>query len=279
MKTQKSMIVLVVIFLVGFFLLLYPIISNYVNEQNQTTAIATYEERLNQLEERDFTALWNAAGDYNRRLAEKGRISPLDEDMAGEYETLLNANATGIMGYLSIPSISVNLPIYHGTEDNILQIAVGHLPVSSLPAGGKSTHSAVSGHRGLPSATLLRDLGQMAEGDLFFLNVLDQTLAYEVDQILIVMPEDTETIDIVPGQDLCTLVTCTPYGVNSHRLLVRGQRVDYNEAQVITGLSDATQIDPVLVASAFAVPVLVLLFVIMLIATREAPQKKKTIQR
>lgn len=274
MKKRNSTFLIVLIFLSGLALLLYPIVSNYVNEQNQTSAVARYDEMVQQSEPEDFSALWDAAVTYNNRFIGKETVSYLDEEATTEYEAMLNATGTGIMGYVSIPSINVSLPIYHGSDASVLQIAVGHLPYTSLPVGGESTHSALSSHTGLPSAKLFSDLDQMQIGDVFFLHVLDRVLAYEVDQILTVLPEESENLRIEPGEDLCTLVTCTPYGVNTHRLLLRGHRVEYSEAVAKAYTSDATQISSIKVAAILAVPILFVLLIVFLINTRKMRKSK-----
>lgn len=274
MKKNRSNVILALVFLVGLSLLSYPALSNFVNQRNQTSAITTYQEGLSTLEEKDYTALWQAAESYNQRLAEKGRVSLLDEETTQQYNALLNPLGNGIMGYVSIPTISVNLPIYHGTTESVLQVATGHLPVTSLPTGGAGTHAAISGHRGLPSAKLFTNLDQLREGDLFMLNILDRVLVYEVDQILIVLPEEVDGISIEEGEDLCTLVTCTPYGINSHRLLVRGHRIDYKEAVTYIVQADGVRVQSIFVAAGLMVPMLLVLVVIMLFSTRKTKRKQ-----
>lgn len=191
----------------------------------------------------------------------------LSEEDKGAYDTLLDISGTGIMGYIEIPTINISLPVYHGTEDAVLQIAVGHLEWSSLPVGGEDTHCVLSGHRGLPSAKLFTNLDKLVVGDKFVMRVLDEVLTYEVDQILIVEPTDVSTLIIEAGKDLCTLVTCTPYGFNSHRLLVRGHRIEnQEEAQAIRVTSDAIQIEPLIVAPAVALPMLLVLLMILLVS-------------
>ena len=183
---------------------------------------------------------------------------------------MLDISDNGIMGYIEIPSIKCSLPIYHGVDEAVLQIAVGHIEWTSLPVGGESTHCVLSGHRGLPSAKLFTNLDQLVVGDIFIMRVLDETLTYEVDQIRIVEPQDVEALKIVPGEDLCTLVTCTPYGVNTHRLLVRGHRVEnQTDAAMIYVTADAMQIEPVLVAPIVATPMLLLLLVWLMIRYRK----------
>lgn len=258
-KKHFTTILLVLILLTGVSLLLYPTVSDYWNSFHQSRAIASYVEAVAEIDNTDYEKMWQEAVAYNEKLKDNsGRWTPTDEELE-EYDQILNISDTGIMGYVEIPKINVSLPIYHGTDEAILQIAIGHIPGSSLPVGGKGTHCVISGHRGLPSAKLFTDLDQMEEGDLFMMRVLDETLTYEVDQIRIVQPEDLSDLEIDEDKDLCTLVTCTPYGINSHRLLVRGHRVENLKEDTIRVTADAQQIDPVMVAPAVAVPLVLLL--------------------
>ena len=258
-RKHFTTILLVLILLTGVSLLLYPTVSDYWNSFHQSQAIASYVEAVAEIDNTDYEKMWQEAVAYNEKLKDNsGRWTPTDEELE-EYERLLNVSDTGIMGYIEIPKIKVSLPIYHGTDEAILQIAIGHIPGSSLPVGGKGTHCVVSGHRGLPSAKLFTDLDQMEEGDLFMMRILDETLTYEVDQIRIVEPEELSDLEIDEDKDLCTLVTCTPYGINSHRLLVRGHRVENLKEDTIRVTADAQQIDPVMVAPAVAVPLILLL--------------------
>lgn len=228
MRKHLSTIVLLFILLIGLSLLLYPTVSDYWNSFHQTKAITTYAENVAALDNASYDAIWDAARQYNRNLLNRSNSFRLSEEQKAEYESLLDISGQGVMGYIEIPKIDVSLPIYHGTEDPVLQVAVGHLEWTSLPVGGESTHCVLSGHRGLPSAKLFTNLDKLREGDTFLLRVLDEILTYEVDQILIVEPQDTAALEIVEGQDYCTLVTCTPYAINTHRMLVRGIRVPYN---------------------------------------------------
>lgn len=259
-KSRKTTIFLAAIFLLGVSLLLYPILSEYWNSLHQSQAIAAYMDAVEEMDSSSYEAMRNAAKAYNAALPEdEARFHP-GKDGEKEYEDLLDITGTGIMGYVEIPGISVSLPIYHGTDDDILQIAIGHIEGSSLPVGGPGTHCVISGHRGLPSSKLFTDLDQMTEGDIFMLRVLDETLTYEVDQIRIVEPDDLSLLALEEGKDYCTLVTCTPYGVNSHRLLVRGHRIEnQTDGSLARITADAVQMDPRLVAMALAVPVLLLL--------------------
>lgn len=268
-KKNRSTIILVLIFIVGLSLLLYPSLSDYWNSFHQSRAIATYAEAVADLDDVDYEKMWQEAEEYNEQLKNKANRWTLTEEEEEEYNRILDVGGTGIMGYIEIPEIKVSLPIYHGTDEGVLQIAVGHLPGSSLPIGGMGTHSVVSGHRGLPSAKLFTNLDELKEGDIFMIRVLDETLTYEVDQIRIVEPDDLTSLEIDPEQDLCTLVTCTPYGVNTHRLLVRGHRIENLNDDSIRVTADAMQVDEMLVATAVAVPVLVILFVWVMVHYRK----------
>ncbi len=262
---------LILILLVGLSLLLYPTVSDYWNSFHQSRAIASYAEDVAKLDTVQYDDLWKAAKKYNEALA-KGDINyVLKDEQKENYESLLNVSGTGVMGYIEIPNINCSLPIYHGTDEAALQIAVGHLEWTSLPTGGESTHCVLSGHRGLPSAKLFTDLDRLVEGDIFVLRVLDEVLTYEVDQILIVEPEETEDLQIEKGKDYCTLVTCTPYGINTHRLLVRGHRIEnLEESGIVRVTADAIQIEPLFVAPIVAIPMLLVLLIILLL-----PKKKK----
>ena len=213
------------IVLLGVSFLLYPTISNLVNERTQSMAVAEYEESTRELDSIQKQKLWNDANRYNAELAKNQDRFTLSEEDTRKYNLLLDVSQTGIMGSIQIPKLHVNLPIYHGTEDGTLQVAVGHLPGSSLPVGGPNTHCVLSGHSGLLSARLFTDLDQLEVKDRFMITVLNETMIYEVDQIVTVLPQNLEYLEIEPGKDLCTLLTCTPYGVNTHRLLVRGHRI------------------------------------------------------
>ena len=262
-------ILLVLIFLLGLSLLLYPAVSDYWNSKHQTRAIAVYSEEVSGLDEDQYQALWEAAAAYNASLLERDNAYLLTEEQKAAYEQLLNVSGLGIMGYIEIPSIDCSLPIYHGTEESVLQIAIGHLEWTSLPVGGESPHCVLSGHRGLPSAKLFTNLDKLQEGDVFLLRVLDEVLTYEVDQILIVEPQETGALRIVEGEDYCTLVTCTPYGINTHRLLVRGHRIENApEARLVRVTADAVQIEPLLVAPIVALPMLLLLLILLLLPKR-----------
>ena len=266
---------LVLLLLAGVSLLLYPSLSDYWNSMHQTRAIASYAETVSQLDTAQYDEMWKAAQDYNRSLAQRETAFALTDEQKAAYESLLDVSGLGVMGYIEIPEIDCSLPIYHGTEESVLQVAVGHLEWSNLPVGGEGTHCVLSGHRGLPSAKLFTNLDKLAVGDTFLLRVLDEVLTYEVDQILIVEPEQVDALGIVPGEDYCTLATCTPYGINTHRLLVRGHRVENTpEAARMHVTADATQFDPLLVAPVLAIPVLLLLLMILLVPKRRRKSRE-----
>lgn len=268
-KNRISTIVLVLIFLIGLSLLLYPTVSDYWNSFHQSMAIAEYARDVEELDTEVYEQLWEEAEAYNRTLIDnEGRFEISEEDEA-EYAGLLSVSDTGIMGYIEIPAIDCSLPIYHGTDEAELQVAIGHLQGSSLPTGGIGTHCVLSGHRGLPSARLFSDLDKMAEGDIFILKVLDRTMTYEVDQILTVDPYDLSALAIDPEQDYCTLVTCTPYGINSHRLLVRGHRVENREtAGTARVTDDAVRTAPIIVTAAVMILSLLVIVVVLLVRAR-----------
>lgn len=260
MKKHLTNLLLILAFLAGVSLLLYPTVSDYWNERHASRAVAGYTQDVENMDEDRYAQLWDDARAYNASLLARENVYFLEDWQKEEYENLLDVSGTGIMGYIEIPTINVSLPIYHGTDDAVLQIAVGHLDWTSLPVGGESSHCVLSGHRGLPSAKLFTNLDRMVVGDSFTLRVLDETLTYEVDKILIVEPEDVSALTVEEGKDLCTLVTCTPYGINSHRLLVRGHRVQNALEEIVVRLSsDAIQIEPLIVAPLVALPVLLVL--------------------
>lgn len=263
MKKKASNFILVLAFLAGLSLLLYPTVSDWWNSMHATQAVANYAEEVKNLNQVQYNQMLSDAKSYNQELLHRGSGYTLSDEQKAQYDSLLNINGTGMMGYIEIPTIDLSLPIYHGTEDTVLQIAVGHLDWSSLPVGGESTHCVLSGHRGLPSAKLFTNLDQLVEGDTFVIRILDEVFTYEVDQILIVEPNDVSALTIEDGKDLCTLVTCTPYGINSHRLLVRGHRVS-NQSEAIRVTSEAIQIEPLIVAPAVALPILLALLVVLL---------------
>lgn len=275
MKKHLSTILLILILLIGLSLLLYPTFSEWWNSLHSSRAVASYVEQVANIDDDRYNELWGDAWMYNLSLIDRPNNYLLSEEQMQEYNSFLDIGGNGIMGYIEIPTIDVTLPIYHGTSEAVLQIAVGHLEWSSLPVGGASSHCVLSGHRGLPSARLFTDLDKIVVGDIFMMHILDETLTYEVDQILIVEPEDTSALMIEPGKDLCTLVTCTPYGINSHRMLVRGHRIDNIEAEkVIRVTADAVQIEALLVAPMVAAPMLLLLFIALLIPKRKRSKEE-----
>ena len=269
MKKHLSTILLVVALLAGVSLLLYPSLSDYWNSLHATQVVSNYAQQVQTMDRSRYETMWNDAVAYNRSLLTRSTDFALTDAQKRQYDALLNVDGTGIMGYLEIPVLEVTLPIYHGTDDSVLQVGAGHIDWTSLPTGGESTHCVLSGHRGLPSARLFSDLDQLVAGDTFVIRVLDEVMTYEVDQILIVEPADVSALTIEDGKDLCTLVTCTPYGINSHRLLVRGHRVE-NASEAIRVTSDAVQIEPLIVAPLVAMPLLLALLLLLLL-----PRSKK----
>lgn len=243
MKRKISGILFGLMFLLGFAILIYPTVSNQWNTYRQNQLISSYEELIGKMAEEDFTKEWEKANAFNDTIIHNNIFGDVfgengDDIKNTEYWQILNVGNDGVMGYVSIPKINVKLSIYHGTADDVLQTGIGHLNGTKLPIGGESTHSVLAAHRGLPSARLFTDIDQLERGDMFYIHVLDETLAYQVDQILdMVDKDDNETLQkalqIEEGQDHVTLFTCTPYGVNSHRLLVRGTRVTYNGEEEI----------------------------------------------
>ena len=269
MRKNLSTIILILIFLVGLSVMLYPSVSDAVNRKHQSRAVAGYAEEVEQLSDADYQTYFDAADAYNRQLNTTPNAF-YKPDLVSGYAQTLDISGTGIMGYITIPKISVELPIYHGTDESVLQVAAGHLEGSSLPVGGAGTHAVISAHRGLPSAKLFTNLDELEVGDRFTITVLNRVLTYEVDRILIVLPGEVQTLGIEEGKDLCTLVTCTPYGVNSHRMLVRGHRVD-NQSEAVRLTADAIRIDPLLVAPIAAVPLLLALLLLLAVT----PKKKR----
>ena len=272
MKKNHSTILLLLVFLAGLSLLLYPTFSDWWNSLHQSQAVAGYAQQVADMDDDTYQQMWDDAWDYNASLLERTNALTLTDHQRARYDGLLNLGNNSVMGYIEIPKIGVTLPIYHGTDEAVLQVAVGHLEWTSLPVGGESSHCVVSGHRGLPSAKLFTNLDKLQTGDTFQMCVLDEVLTYEVDQIRIVEPHQTDDLRIVEGEDLCTLVTCTPYGINSHRLLVRGHRIENAEKSTIRVTSDAMQIEPLLVAPVVAMPMLIVLLIFML-RPKRSPKK------
>lgn len=252
-----------IVFIAGLSLLLYPTVSDYVNSLHQSRAISDYANRVSEIAKEDYTSYMQAAKAYNRQIPARPNLYKLSPEERAQYEELLNIGGSGVMGYVEIPVIDVSLPVYHGTSDSVLQTAIGHLEWTSLPVGGIGTHCVLSGHRGLPSAKLFTNLDRLVVGDVFMIRVLNEVLTYEVDQILIVEPQNTDALQIVNGKDYCTLVTCTPYGVNTHRLLVRGHRIENaKQASAVFITSEAIQIEPAIVAAVLGVFIILVLIIV-----------------
>lgn len=263
--SKKIKLLLTAILLCGLLLLLYPAVSSYGNSLRSHRTIDSYTDEVAQLESESYAQMWSAAKAYNRALAEESDNFLPTAAQDEEYTRLLDISGVGIMGYVEIPLIDVRLPIYHGTDESVLQKAVGHLAWSSLPVGGQSTHCVLSAHRALPSAKLFTNLDRLTEGDSFKLHILDEVLTYEVDQISIVKPQEVDKLQIIDGKDLCTLVTCTPYGINTERLLVRGHRVDDSQAAVRL-TTEALPIEPLFIVPVLALPILPPLLIAIIIS-------------
>ena len=259
-------IILVGIMMAGIGLLAYPSLADYWNSFHQSRAVMTYAEHVADMQTDEYERFLNSAREYNSALAETGIKWGLTDEEKTTYNEELNIDGSGIMGYIKIQKIQITLPLYHGTDEGILQTSIGHLEGSSLPVGGEGTHCLLSGHRGLPSARLFTDLDQLREGDTFTMTVLNETLTYEVDHIWIVEPEDLSHLQIEEGKDLCTLITCTPYGINTHRLLVRGHRIENADGGAMV-TADAIQIRPIFIAPFLAIPILIILLIWVLVTT------------
>lgn len=269
-KGTLSNVFLILVLLIGLSLLLYPSFSDWWNARYQVDSIVKYAESVSTLNDDVYYEILESAREYNKTLLVRGNVYLLNDEQRQSYDSELNFSGNGIMAYVEIPSINVHLPVYHGTDEAVLQVAIGHLDWTSLPVGGESTHCVISGHRGLPSARLFTDLDKLAVGDYFMMNVLDEVLTYEVDQIRIVLPHETEELLIQEGKDLVTLVTCTPYGVNSHRMLVRGHRVDnLEQAQTVRVTADAVIVDKLVVVPFILAPMLLLTMVFLLLPKRK----------
>ena len=265
MKKNILTILIFVVLISGLSLLLYPMMSDYFNSVSRAKDISEYAESVAEIDKEKYKKIWDNAVEYNTRLAKKPAHWKLSEKETKDYESQLDIAGRGIMSYVEIPKLNCSLPVYHGTSNAVLQIAIGHLEGTSLPVGGKSTHCVMSGHRGLPSAKLFTNLDKLVVGDVFSIRTLDETLCYEVDEISIVLPEETEKLQIVPGEDLCTLMTCTPYGINTHRLLVRGHRVENEQANETRITADALQIDKTIVAPILAAPFVIALIIVVIV--------------
>ena len=266
-KVSISTIIAIVVLIAGVGLLAYPTFSDWWNSYHQSRAIASYVSAVQETDPEQIEKMLADAREYNKRLAVNGNRWNMSPAEKAEYESLLDLTGNGVMGIVQINSINVDYPIYHGMDESVLQVAIGHLEGSSLPVGGRNTHAVVSGHRGLPSARLFTDLDKLVEGDTFTITVLDQTVTYEVDQIRIVLPTDLSNLNIERGRDYCTLITCTPYGINTHRMLVRGHRVSNEiDADVIT--AEAVQIPRYIAIPAVGIPMLFLFLIGMLVYYR-----------
>ncbi|MBR2067621.1 MAG: class C sortase [Solobacterium sp.] len=257
---------LVLVMIAGLSLLLYPTFADWWNSFHASRAISSYSENIASLDTSEIDRMWKEAEEFNAGVQATNVLTSISDERLAQYNNTLNVTGTGIMGYVEIPKIRVELPIYHGTSDTILQIAIGHLENTTLPVGGASTHCVISGHRGLPSAKLFTDIDKLVEGDTFMLEVLGRTLTYEVDQIRVVLPYELSNLVIEENMDYCTLVNCTPYGVNSHRLLVRGRRTE-NAPEEVYVPADATQIQPIYIAPFVGAPILLILLIYLLVST------------
>ena len=273
MQSRKVTIILLIAFFIGLSVLLYPSISSYWNSKTQSEAIVDYEAILAAYKPEDYTALFEAADAYNAALAALEMPLRQYKEIEDLYWKTLDLSGTGMMGYITVPKISQELPVYHGTSEGVLAVAVGHFQGTSLPVGGEGTHCAVSAHRGLPTAVLFTHLDRMELGDLFYFTVADRTITYEVDQIRIVEPTDVSLLQIEPGKDYCTLITCTPYGINTHRLLVRGHQVDASQKRNIYIANEAYRVDTLIVMPIVALPIILVLLIYVMVA----PVKKESL--
>lgn len=267
-----STIVLVVILLVGLAIMLYPTVSDWWNSKVQSRAVASYQEAVAQMDDGETERMLQEAHDYNEKLISLSSPFTNYREISG-YNDILNISGTGIMGYISIPFIKVELPIYHGTSEEVLNIAAGHLQGSSFPVGGNNTHAVISAHRGLPSAKLFTDLDKLVEGDTFTINILGEVLTYEIEEILIVEPEEVDKLAIIPNGDYVTLMTCTPYGINTHRMLLRSHRIETTYHYDVKVVADATQVDPILAVPAIAMPFLIILICFWVVSSKKKSER------
>ena len=271
MNRDKVGILLVLMLFIGVCVLLYPALGQYWNSKTQTHAVDNYQDILDSLQKEDYTKYFEDANHYNAALRNLD-VPLLDYGQLTEYNQILNVTGTGVMGYITIEKLGVELPLYHGTADSVLNIACGHMEGTSLPVGGDSTHSVLSAHRGLPHAKLFTDLDKLELGDVFTITILDRTLTYQVDQIKVVNPNEIDEVRIIEGEDHCTLQTCTPYGINTHRLLVRGTRIE-NAAPILYVTSNAFKIDSLVAAPIVAAPILLALLIVLMVKYREKESK------
>ncbi len=274
---------LIVIFITGLTVMLYPIVSDYINSKNQSHSIEEYDKMVNEIDDNEYISFFDQANEYNKELFINGISLGVNQDHE-KYNSILNVSKTGVMGYLTIPLIKTELPLYHGTDDSILNIAAGHLEGTSFPVGGESTHAVISAHRGLPTSRLFTDLDKIDIGDTFSVTVLNEVLTYEVDSIKIVEPHMTDSLSIEEGYDYVTLMTCTPYGINTHRLLVRGHRITSAGEKPVSKLrisSEAVQIDPHEVAVVVSAPIILILFIVSLTISflRDRRKSYNTVKR
>ena len=278
-KKQKksglsSTILLLAVFLIGLCVMLYPTVSDFWNEKRQSQAIMNYDDLLVDLTPEDFSEYFEKAEEYNRKLKLISYPFLGYPELDDEYYSALDVNDDGMMGYITIDKIKVQLPIYHGTSDKVLNCAVGHLEGSTLPIGGESTHCVLSAHRGLPSAKLFTNLDELAVGDVFTITILDKMFTYQVDQVKVVLPDETDELNVVNGEDYCTLVTCSPYGINTHRMLVRGTRIEnIEEAKKINITTEAYLIDPLIVTPVVAIPIFLSLLVFLVVKSSKKKRK------
>lgn len=263
MKKNIIKIILIIIFFIGISILLYPTISQHYNSYVQSKTVANYDKIFKGLENKDYSKIFNEADKYNQELS-KFKFPLVEYKKLTGYNDLINVNNNGMMGYISINKIKVEIPIYHGTSKDILNIAVGHLEGSSLPIGGKNTHSVLSAHRGLPSAKLFTDLNKLEIGDIFEITILDRKLTYQIDNIIVIEPNDIENLKIIEDKDYVTLLTCTPYGLNTHRLLVRGERLENIDNKKIYVTTEAYKINNLIVAPLVALPIILILLLLVI---------------
>ncbi len=277
-RYHRTTLILVAMAVVGTGLIAYPTVADWWNSFHQSRAVASYVEAVSSMDPEKYDAIIRSAEAYNAAMTEDGPYWTMTDEQNEAYLKELDINDSGVMGYITIDKIHVQLPVYHGTDDAILQVAIGHLSGTSLPVGGEGSHCVVSGHRGLPSAKLFTDLDKMVNGDTFMFSILDRTYTYEVDQIRIVEPSDLSALTIEPGQDLVTLVTCTPYGINTHRLLIRGHRIANLQGDVQV-VADALQIESVYIAPFFGVPLAILLIIAMLLITSWSIRRSRAVHQ
>lgn len=263
-----STIVFTIILFVGLAIMLYPSFSDWWNSKVQSGVVAGYQRAVAEMDNDEIERMIQQAHDYNEKLSRV--YSPItNADEVAGYDDILNISNTGIMGYITIPFIKVELPIYHGTSPEVLNVAAGHLKGTSFPVGGDNTHAVISAHRGLPSAKLFTDLDKLVEGDIFTVNILDEVYTYEIEKILIIEPQEIDKLEIIPNSDYVTLMTCTPYGINTHRLLLRSHRIETKVHYDAKILADATQVDPILAMPVIAMPFLILLIVFWVVTSKK----------